>query len=405
MASVNQRETLAELLGVSGGTIRWSHGLAFFIALLASDLITTLVEPVFRGNGVVTELPLSYWVGLPPYNLAISACSLVAFRCQRRATVAALLAAVGYAATMVPVNFLLQWLTPNPFAARYSPLVASWNSFSWAFLFLLGLVLALRWLRSTWLALGVGAAVGGGVEHVARTAAWALTRPDRSTPFSISFGSELANVLSILLAAALFAFLMWLGWEIARTPQDRMSKAFFLGSLGGANLLALASMLVILARVSVSAVFVLLALNVLLVLYTAVVGLMLLHKMWAAIQDGHARTTPGKAVGLLFVPVFNFYWIFQVFWGFARDYNRYVDRHGLRIRKLPAWLFLVLPITALFGMIPAEVFPPLFVGLTLTNMVAALVLIAKICDAVNALPESMAAVTSAPGVALPGAAA
>jgi hypothetical protein len=106
-------------------------------------------------------------------------------------------------------------------------------------------------------------------------------------------------------------------------------------------------------------------------------------------------------VGLLFVPIFNCYWAFQVFWGFARDYNRYVDRHGLRTRKLPAWLFLVLPITGLFGMIPAQVFPPLFVCLTLANMVAALVLIAKICDAVNAVPATTAAVAPAPGVAAP----
>ena len=57
MASADRRETLAELLGISEGTLQWGHPLAFFIALLASDLITTLVELLFRGHGVVTEFP------------------------------------------------------------------------------------------------------------------------------------------------------------------------------------------------------------------------------------------------------------------------------------------------------------------------------------------------------------
>src|SRR6266852_5492001 len=48
---------------------------------------------------------------------------------------------------------------------------------------------------------------------------------------------------------------------------------------------------------------------------TAVVLTMSLwYRMWSAIQDGHARTTPGKAVGLMFVPLFNVYWMFVAFW-------------------------------------------------------------------------------------------
>ena len=32
-----------------------------------------------------------------------------------------------------------------------------------------------------------------------------------------------------------------------------------------------------------------------------------IYRMWASIQDGQTRPTPGLAVGLLFVPLFNFY--------------------------------------------------------------------------------------------------
>ncbi len=37
---------------------------------------------------------------------------------------------------------------------------------------------------------------------------------------------------------------------------------------------------------------------------------MLVYKLWDSIQDGTARTTPGKGVGFLFIPFFNFYWIY-----------------------------------------------------------------------------------------------
>jgi Na+/proline symporter len=51
--------------------------------------------------------------------------------------------------------------------------------------------------------------------------------------------------------------------------------------------------------------------------------LVLLYKAWTAIQHGPVpvRTTPGKAVGFLFIPFFNCYWIFQALWGWTKDYN------------------------------------------------------------------------------------
>jgi hypothetical protein len=37
-----------------------------------------------------------------------------------------------------------------------------------------------------------------------------------------------------------------------------------------------------------------------------------LYRAWKCLQPGGlARTTPGKAIGFLFIPFFNLYWIFQ----------------------------------------------------------------------------------------------
>jgi hypothetical protein len=44
------------------------------------------------------------------------------------------------------------------------------------------------------------------------------------------------------------------------------------------------------------------------------------HRMWTVIQ-GPDCPSPGKAVGLLFVPLFNFYWIFRVYVGWVTEYE------------------------------------------------------------------------------------
>lgn len=115
-------------------------------------------------------------------------------------------------------------------------------------------------------------------------------------------------------------------------------------------------------------------------LYAGIVALVLCYKMWEAIQDGHARTTPGKAVGFLFIPLFNCYWIFQVYWGFSKDYNAYIDRHSINARKLQEVLYLV------FCILPFTTWIP-FLGIvtSIAYYVLFALVIWQVCDAVNAL--------------------
>lgn len=115
-------------------------------------------------------------------------------------------------------------------------------------------------------------------------------------------------------------------------------------------------------------------------LYGAIVSLVLWYKIWAAIQDGHARTTPGKAIGFLFIPVFNIYWVFQAVWGLAKDYNKYVERHRIATERLPEGLFLACVILGLATWIPV-------IGLTLipVHYFVLLVITSEICDAINTI--------------------
>jgi hypothetical protein len=109
---------------------------------------------------------------------------------------------------------------------------------------------------------------------------------------------------------------------------------------------------------------------------------LIIWKMWSSIQDGYARTTPGKAIGFLFIPFFNIYWIFQVWAGFPRDYNNYVDRHRLAVPHLSSAVFTAYPVLILLTGIP-------FLGIliALVNMFLFAAIISKTCDAVNALGD------------------
>ncbi len=66
------------------------------------------------------------------------------------------------------------------------------------------------------------------------------------------------------------------------------------------------------------------AMILLCVLVSNVLLLRLLYKAWAALPPTRARTTPGKAVGYLFIPFYNLYWCWTAFPGFASDFNQFI---------------------------------------------------------------------------------
>ncbi len=59
----------------------------------------------------------------------------------------------------------------------------------------------------------------------------------------------------------------------------------------------------------------------------AIVALQYLHRAWSCLRHAAPRTTPGKAVGFLFIPFFNLYWLFVAFHGLAKDWNRTMDSY------------------------------------------------------------------------------
>jgi len=74
---------------------------------------------------------------------------------------------------------------------------------------------------------------------------------------------------------------------------------------------------------------------------SVLIELALFYKMWAAIQDDKASISPAKAIGFLFIPVFNIYWALLMVTGFVEDYNAFIQRRSVRTSDLPMSLFLI----------------------------------------------------------------
>ena len=62
-------------------------------------------------------------------------------------------------------------------------------------------------------------------------------------------------------------------------------------------------------------------------IFGVIVGFVYLYRAWMLLQPGGATTTPGKAVGFLFIPLFTVYWRFIAYWKWSQDWNRITARY------------------------------------------------------------------------------
>ena len=67
----------------------------------------------------------------------------------------------------------------------------------------------------------------------------------------------------------------------------------------------------------------------------------ILHKLWRLIPAKEAKTTPGKMVGFLFIPIFNLYWNFIAIYGLAQALNSQTRRHEIKNKKVSKGLCLI----------------------------------------------------------------
>jgi hypothetical protein len=117
-----------------------------------------------------------------------------------------------------------------------------------------------------------------------------------------------------------------------------------------------------------------------------------LYRAWLCLRAGAPRTTPGSAVGLLFVPFFNLYWMFIAIHGLPKDWNRICDTYeDLRTApRLNETTFLLFCISSI-------VFAPLAIIINFP-------LISQLCKGINffAYRKNLSAPTSGSSSALGG---
>jgi predicted Zn finger-like uncharacterized protein len=137
----------------------------------------------------------------------------------------------------------------------------------------------------------------------------------------------------------------------------------------------------------------------------------LFYKMWAAIRDSQTSITPAKAVGFLFIPVFNIYWALLMVTGFAEDYNAFIQRRAIKTKDLPMAIFLIyafafmlsetvltIPMMCIFAFLGLiyrafDGYPAAFWALLaflsvsgIAHFITYILFAFKTCNAVNALP-------------------
>lgn len=401
-----ERADFAYLIGAEQGRIRWGRPMIFFTALFLSGLVYLILYRLYVSFFTPEE---SIRLTLFPHpldfaetiisNLILVFLLLAVFYLIKN-DLLALLAAVILSAPFDAVISFGRTAVLSLFSRYGSFASEELSEFPWLFVlvssalftfcFIGGITLALRLIKQTWLAILIGAVAGRIVYRICIMTYGSLTDGN--------FNFDLINFVFTILAGAVFAVALWFGlWMTAdKTPlaegeKPRLSKEFYAGTWTAILLVSIITLLIVITSVladlwqeeQLTFAFLLLATVYLLILYSAIVFAVLIYKMWAAIQDGFARTTPGKAAGLLFIPFFNLYWMFQALPGFAKDFNAFVDRHNLSVRHLPVGLFTAYCVLILCTFIP-------FVGF-ITNLAAFFVgiaMILKICDAVNALPAS-----------------
>ena len=410
---------------ISGKPIRWERPFFFFAALFVGDLVWMELGPDVHWSaqsgfhfGLFEVYHPWSWVSIITANMILTVVATAAFRLLPNSLVALVVLVVLYPLLNVATRNIIDLIVlGSGWRLELSDIVHSLvNSFAYVLCFVGALLLALRFIKSLLVALVAGAIVGTTISHFVFLITDLITEvfsssgtapPDKwvlGSVINLIVGSLPFGILSAVLFALVFWAALWLSGSLASDEEavkPRLRRPFYAGiwaaTVGVAwFLFANTVLLLVLGRWDLSqrssraasfgteavGVFLIFGFASALALIASVLFVIVVYKMWAAIQDGHARTDPGRAVGFLFIPFFNIYWAFQALLGFAKDYNSYLERHGLNLRRLPEGIFVAYIILCLGAWIPV-----LGWLLVAANVVVGTIMIARICDAVNALPD------------------
>jgi predicted RNA-binding Zn-ribbon protein involved in translation (DUF1610 family) len=128
-------------------------------------------------------------------------------------------------------------------------------------------------------------------------------------------------------------------------------------------------------------------------LIVAIVGgisnYILLYQLWKVVQDGRAQTTPGCAVGFLFIPCFNIYWQFVAIWGLAKELNRISREYHIGAPEANESLAMTECILFCCGIVP-------YIGAlgTLAAFIISFIVMKNMCDVAAVIAETQTVSTT-----------
>ena len=127
------------------------------------------------------------------------------------------------------------------------------------------------------------------------------------------------------------------------------------------------------------------------------------YRMWFAVHGEYVNTSPVMAVVLLFVPIYNIYWMFKLYPNFVGYYEMYVNLNDLEVPPFETRAHRAFPrfflTSIIFGVLSIiisflSVLEALF---TLAAYVAFLIIVYQTCTAVSNLADAVEGKTSNSG--------
>src|SRR5687767_12577960 len=331
---------------ISGKPLRWERPFFFFAALFVGDLVWMELGPDVNWSsqtGLHFSLFEIYhpwgWVSLIIANIILTVLATAAFRLLPNSLVALVVVVVLYPFLNVATrNIIFLIESGSGWHLDLTDIVHSLvNSFAYVLCFVGALLLALRFIKNLLVALLAGAIVGAVTSHfvflvtdlitdlVSQSETSAPGRGVLGSVINLLVGSVPFAILSAILFALVFWAALWLSGSLASdedAAKPRLRRPFYSGIwavtagiawflfanttlllvLGTWDLSGRSSSSAIFGRTTEAVgVFLIFGFASALALIASVLFVIVIYRMWAAIQDGHARIDPGRAVGFLFI--------------------------------------------------------------------------------------------------------
>jgi hypothetical protein len=205
---------LGGFLGLRGPAMEWGPGVAFFVAWLLSDLSGLLIWPLLQGE----HLPPAWVWGHNLFGaLLLGLVVITVFRWIANDFAAAFLAAGVYTLVASVVRF---YLFSRGYDYPHAHIIATVSAFAWPLLTLLALAIALRIIRSAWLAIWAGSVAGSLLSALTFSLVWVLVLRLSGDQGSFHVSLSASDLLTDLAEGTVFAFVFSGGAQLMRSSSS-----------------------------------------------------------------------------------------------------------------------------------------------------------------------------------------